>query len=100
MVTSDEPGYYLEGKYGIRHENEILCVKGKDDMLKFENLTYVPFDLDGLDISMLNKKEINYLNKYQQMVYRKISKYLTEKEREYLAYATRKVEYDTNKLSK
>ncbi len=100
MVTSDEPGYYLEGKYGIRHENEILCVKGKDDMLKFENLTYVPFDLDGLDISMLNKKEINYLNKYHQMVYHKISKYLTDSEREYLAYATRKVEYDTNKLSK
>lgn len=53
MVTTDEPGIYLEGKYGIRLENELLCVEGPKNeygqFLEFEILTLIPWDLDAVD---------------------------------------------------
>lgn len=60
MVTSDEPGVYIEGAYGIRIENEIECVgDGENEygtFLKFEPLTFVPIDLDLVDTAWLEKK--------------------------------------------
>lgn len=91
MITSDEPGLYFEGKYGIRHENELLCVAIDENLLGFEPLTYVPFDLEAIDVTLLTKKERDYLNHYHQMVYRNIAKYLTNEEKYYLAYATREI---------
>lgn len=91
MITSDEPGLYFEGKYGIRHENELLCVAIDENLLGFEPLTYVPFDLDAIDVTLLTKKERDYLNHYHQMVYKNIAKYLTNEEKYYLAYATREI---------
>ena len=91
MITSDEPGLYFENKYGIRHENEILCVRNDKNTLKFEVITYVPFDLDGIDVNLLTNTEKEWLNNYHEMVYNKVNKYLTKREREFLKKATRKI---------
>lgn len=91
MITSDEPGLYFENKYGIRHENEILCVRNDKNTLKFEVITYVPFDLDGIDVNLLTNTEKEWLNNYHEMVYNKVNKYLTKRERDFLKKATRKI---------
>ncbi|MDY2888311.1 MAG: aminopeptidase P family protein [Candidatus Caccosoma sp.] len=91
MITSDEPGLYFENQYGIRHENELLCVKNDKNTLKFEVITYVPFDLDGIDVNLLTTTEKEWLNNYHEMVYNKVNKYLTKREREFLKKATRKI---------
>lgn len=92
MITSDEPGIYIEGSHGIRTENEILCVPYADNewgtFYGFETLTLVPIDLDAIDISMLNSDEIKWLNKYHENVYDKISPYLDNNEKEWLKKAT------------
>lgn len=72
MITSDEPGLYFEGKYGIRIENEILCVE-KDDQCVFEVITMCPFEKDAIDIELLTDKEITYINEYHREVYNKVS---------------------------
>ena len=90
MVVTDEPGYYLEGKYGIRHENELLVVKARNN-LKFEILTYVPFDLDAINVDELSKTEKAFLNRYHKMVYRRIHKYLTDEEANFLKGACREI---------
>jgi len=91
MITSDEPGLYFENEYGIRHENEILCVKRGRVSLAFEPITYVPFDLDGIEVSMLTQKEKDWLNDYHKMVYKKISGYLNDDERAFLRKATKEI---------
>ena len=69
MVTTDEPGIYIEGKYGIRLENELVCQKGEKNeygqFMYFENLTYVPFDLDAIDPKQMTEVEKKRLNDYQ-----------------------------------
>ncbi|MBP5293540.1 MAG: aminopeptidase P family protein [Clostridia bacterium] len=93
MVTSNEPGLYLEGQYGIRHENLVLCVeKGQSEygaFYGFENLTWVPFDLDAIDKTSLNSEEIRWLNDYHETVYRKLSGKLDPATRKYLRKVTR-----------
>lgn len=88
MVTTDEPGVYLEGQFGIRTENELLCCKGNkvgsDQFMYFEPLTLVPIDLDGVDPSLLTFREKQALNDYHQKVWETISPYLEEDEREWL----------------
>ncbi|WP_304775006.1 aminopeptidase P family protein [uncultured Faecalibaculum sp.] len=76
MITSDEPGVYMEGKFGIRHENEILVKKaGKNrygQFLEFEPLTFVPFDRDGLDPALMTGDEIRWLDDYHRQVLEKV----------------------------
>ena len=88
MITSDEPGIYLEGKFGIRLENLILCVKKEKtefgQFMGFEQLTFVPFDRDAIDISQMSEEERMLLNEYHKNVYDKIAGYLEEDEREWL----------------
>ncbi len=95
MITSNEPGVYFEGKFGIRHENMILCLKDEENeygqFMKFVNLTMVPFDLDGVDKKYLSDREVMWLNEYHKEVYEKISPYLNEDEREWLKRATRSI---------
>ncbi|MDE6952218.1 MAG: aminopeptidase P family protein [Erysipelotrichales bacterium] len=95
MVVTDEPGIYLENKYGIRIENELLCVEGKENeygqFLHFDVLTYVPIDLDAIDVDLLTYQEKNWLNDYHQDVYAKISPYLSEEEKNWLKDYTRKI---------
>lgn len=77
MITTDEPGVYKEGKYGIRIENDLLCVPAYvTDMgtfYKFETITIVPIETKALDLSIMTDKEIKWLNDYHQDVYNKLS---------------------------
>ena len=95
MVTSDEPGIYIEGSHGIRTENLMLCVKREKNefgqFLGFEYLTYVPIDLDGVEKSLMTEKDVELLNQYHQEVYEKISPYLNDEEKEWLKEATRAI---------
>lgn len=91
MITSNEPGLYFENLYGIRHENEMLCVKVDKDKLGFVPLTYVPFDLDAIDSSLLDESERKYLNNYHCLVYNKLEKYLNNKEKNFLKKMTREI---------
>lgn len=92
MITSDEPGFYLEGKFGIRHESLLLCCKAyHEGFLNFEPLTLVPFDSDGIDKRYLSKPQIWLYNQYQHMVYEKLSPYLNEDEAEWLLEVTKPI---------
>ena len=95
MITSDEPGYYLENEFGIRHENLVLCKKAEKtsfgQFLCFEPLTMVPFDLEGINPEEMTERERKLLNDYHQKVYTTISPYLDEEEKEWLKQATREI---------
>ncbi len=95
MVTSDEPGFYLEGKFGVRCENLIMCVKaektGYGQFMRFETITMVPWDLDAVDPQLLSEKEKELLNAYHADVWEKISPYLEGDEKDWLRYATRAI---------
>ena len=93
MIQSDEPGVYQEGSFGIRHENELLVV-AKDQnfygqFMGFESLTFVPFDREGIDVSLMTQDEIEWLNAYHQEVYEKIHPYLDPEEISWLKEVTR-----------
>ena len=83
MVLSNEPGYYEEGKFGIRIENLIFIKKLKKKLF-FENLTLAPIDKDLIEYKMLTKKEKDYIFKYHLMVYSKLSSFLNPKEKKWL----------------
>ena len=95
MVTSDEPGIYIEGSHGIRTENLMVCKNAEKNeygqFMEFEFLTFVPIDLDALDPSMMEPRDIAYLNEYHKEVYEKISPYLTDEEAEWLKEYTREI---------
>ncbi len=95
MVTTDEPGVYIEGEYGIRIENELLCVEAAKNeygqFLEFEILTLTPIDLDGVLIDEMTKTERGWLNQYHQRVYQELSPYLKEEERAWLKKYTREI---------
>lgn len=95
MITTDEPGIYIEGSHGVRIENELLCRKGEKNaygqFMYFEDLTYVPIDLDGLDVTAMEEKEIHILNQYHNMVYEKLSPFFAGEELVWLKEATRAV---------
>lgn len=95
MITSNEPGYYVENEFGIRHENLIVCKKAEKtafgQFMEFETLTMVPFDLDAIVPEQMSEKERQLLNNYHKTVYEKISPYMNEEETEWLKEATRAI---------
>lgn len=95
MITSDEPGIYIEGSHGIRTENLIVCRKGEKNeygqFMYFETLTMAPIDLDAIDPSYLNDTEKQQLNDYHRLVYEKLSPYMDDGEREWLRKYTRAI---------
>ncbi|MCH5251029.1 MAG: aminopeptidase P family protein [Lachnospiraceae bacterium] len=102
MVISNEPGVYKAGSYGIRTENVIVAKNGEknDDgqFMYFDTLTYVPIDLDGIDVSVMQPRDIERLNAYHRKVYDKISPYLNAEEREWLKENTRPVSATVNSI--
>lgn len=88
MLTSNEPGIYREGFYGIRTENLVLTVeKGTTEFgtfLGFETVTFCPIDLTLIDAQMLTKKELDWLNAYHQDVYELLSPHLSVEENAWL----------------
>ena len=79
MIISNEPGYYKKGKFGLRIENLIYIKKSKRG-IKFENLTYAPIDKSLIVKKLLNDKEVEWLNRYHQNVFRTLKKYMNKKE--------------------
>jgi len=76
MIISNEPGYYKEGYFGIRIENLIFIRKNK-----FEELTMAPMEKDLINKKMLNKKEINWLNKYHVKVKKSLFRFMNFEEK-------------------
>ena len=84
MIVSNEPGYYKKGHYGIRIEN-LVYIKKINKNLHFENLTLAPIEKDLINFDLLTNREKNYLFEYHLNVYSKISKFLNNNERKWLA---------------
>lgn len=95
MITTNEPGIYLENKYGIRIENEMLCVFHSSnefgDFLKFETITFAPIDLDLIDAKLLNDEEKKWINEYHKAVYDKLSPRLSNDEAIWLKEYTKAI---------
>lgn len=95
MVTTDEPGIYLAGAFGIRTEQELVCKKSVQNeygqFMEFEILTLTPIDLDGLLPEEMTRQEREWLNAYHRMVYEKLSPDMEEEERAWLKRYTRAV---------
>ena len=93
MVTSNEPGVYFAGKFGVRLENLLLCVADSStdfgDFYCFETLGLCPFDLQLVDSSRLDGREIEWLNNYHRRVYDSLAHLLNPVERVWLQNATR-----------
>lgn len=93
MLTSDEPGLYFEGEYGIRLENLVLCVKREKteygQFMGFDTVTLVPFDRSAILPECMSDRERKLLNAYHEMVYEKIAPFLSEEEEKWLKEETR-----------
>ena len=96
MIISDEPGLYLEGRFGIRLENLVLCRRGEKNeygqFLYLEPLTMVPFDREAILPELMSKKELEWLNTYHQRVYETLSPYLDEEEQGWLREMTAQIQ--------
>ncbi len=86
MTFTNEPGYYKEGKYGIRIENMVyvakdkkLSSKSKKPFLKLEQMTYCPYELELIDKNMLSKEELIWINNYHKIVLHKLKKLSKDK---------------------
>jgi Xaa-Pro aminopeptidase len=95
MVVSNEPGYYLENKFGIRCENLITIIQmdevdGKK-LLGFENLTFVPFDKRLMDMPLLRKSEKEWINLYHNDVLEKVGSHLESSVLEWLKKAVKPI---------
>jgi Xaa-Pro aminopeptidase len=105
MTITVEPGIYIEGQHGVRHENTTLVVeadfsdKGMEGnqgqtfgpYYTFEHLTLCPILTSPILVEMMEKEEIEWFNKYQQMVYDKLSAHLDEEHRQWLYEVTRPI---------
>lgn len=80
MITSNEPGVYIEGEFGIRLENEILCYERGDGKYAFETITFCPFDKSAILADSLSSSELNWLRDYSRSVYDTIAPFLTKDE--------------------
>ena len=91
MTVTDEPGIYLEGRFGVRIENTLLIVPYMTtecgEFLQFESLTLCPIDKRPIDAAMLDDEELQWLNDYHQMVFDQLSPHLDNDEREWLRQA-------------
>ena len=95
MVVSNEPGYYKNGRYGIRIENLEVVSKQKfknleGNFLGFKNLTRVPLELKLINKKMLTEFEIDWVNEYHQKVYENLVKFIKTDNKELLNFLKRK----------
>lgn len=89
MVTSNEPGIYKAGEYGIRTENLLLCVPACSseewgDFYKFETLTLFPYDTSLIDMDMLTREEVEQINTYHALVCERLTPMLNADEAQWL----------------
>lgn len=95
MVITDEPGLYIEGSHGIRLENELLVREDVTNeygtFMRFDTITYIPFDLDAIAPDFMTAEERKMLNDYHKAVYEKLAPLLAEDERAWLEHYTRAI---------
>ncbi|MBR5042799.1 MAG: aminopeptidase P family protein [Bacteroidales bacterium] len=95
MIVSDEPGIYREGMHGVRHENLLLCVELESNefgrWLGFEPLTLCPFDTSALDLSLLDRAELEWLDAYHQKVFETLGPLLPDDLARWLQQKCRKI---------
>ena len=91
MVISNEPGFYKEGEYGIRCENLVVVVGNSDSMLSFETISFAPFDISLIDLSILSEQEIQWINSYHESTKAKLAPFLKKKELDWLKASTRAI---------
>lgn len=95
MVVTDEPGVYIEGKFGIRIENELIVRRGEKNFygqfMEFETTTLAPIDLDAVDPQVLTPAAREALNRYHLRVREALTPYLNEEEAQWLKTATRSI---------
>ena len=97
MITSDEPGLYLMDEYGIRLENEILCIRGEDSvrgsggMLEFEPITWCPWEREAILPELLTGQERKWLNSYHRRVYEILEPLLDEETATWLRTQTAEI---------
>ena len=96
MVTTDEPGIYIEGSHGIRLENELVCRKLENNeygqFMGFEAITCAPIDLDAVIPAQMTKRQRQWLNSYHAFVLEKLEGLMAdEAERAWLRHATRAI---------
>lgn len=84
MITTNEPGVYIEGEYGIRIENVLLCKDLENGFLAFEDLTLFPISLQLIDSSLLNQDEKEWLNNYHRLVWNGLSPLISDAEKNWL----------------
>jgi Xaa-Pro aminopeptidase len=92
MVTSNEPGLYLEDKYGIRTENLVATVPAYStefgEFYKFDTLTLFPIDATLMQTEIMSDDEIEWINEYHTNVREKLLPYLNEDESKWLRNKT------------
>ena len=91
MIISNEPGFYLEGKYGIRIENLVTVIPYNEDFYQFETLTLFPIYKNLIDTKMLSQVEITWVNNYHKMVYDNLSPFLNNEENIWLENKTQPI---------
>ncbi|MBD5289559.1 MAG: aminopeptidase P family protein [Bacteroides sp.] len=95
MITSNEPGLYLEGRYGIRCENLVVTEPWETtdfgQFLKFETMTLFPFDLNLFETKIMTDEEIAWVNDYHKLVYSRLSPLLEAEEVAWLKEKTREL---------
>ncbi len=95
MITSDEPGLYREGQYGIRCENLILTTDAFTTefgrFYRFEALTLFPFDISLFDVNLMTDAEIDWVNEYHATVCERILPALDAEAQAWLINKTRKL---------
>ncbi|WP_312627231.1 aminopeptidase P family protein [Scandinavium sp.] len=87
-IITIEPGYYLEGEYGIRIENQVEVVESQPGFCKFASLTMIPIDLSQVDINLLSEQEKQWLDEYHQLVRETLSPLVDSDARPWLFSAT------------
>ncbi|SNY76981.1 aminopeptidase P family protein [Enterobacter sp. CC120223-11] len=87
-IITIEPGYYLEGQYGIRIENQVEVVDAMPGFCKFASLTMIPIDLSQVDINLLSEEEKQWLDDYHQQVRDTLSPLVDSDARPWLFAAT------------
>lgn len=92
MITSNEPGLYLENRYGIRLENEILCQQLPSGALGFVTITSCPFEREAILPELMTGEELDWLNHYHLQVYNNLAPLLTEETALWLKEATSPME--------
>tara|TARA_X000000950_G_scaffold288829_1_gene407730 strand:- start:21228 stop:22991 length:1764 start_codon:yes stop_codon:yes gene_type:complete len=92
MILSNEPGFYLKDRFGIRIEN-LICVQESKlkNYLHFRTLTLAPYELSLIDKKLLNRSEIDWLNNYHEKVFRKLKNHLNYDEQKWLKKKTSKI---------